>query len=135
FIELTPRFFIVLSIFLIIIAGIYMFGYRRYDPGKKILLMVKIPIFSTFVQLSITHYFALQLSRLLSGGLSIFDSLSLFERQNHLVFFYEEGKRMKLQLQRGEKLEDIVRDCPYFQKELSAIITHGQSNGTLSSDL
>jgi competence protein ComGB len=96
---------------------------------------MKIPFVSAYFRLYFTHYFSIQLSYLLGGGLSVNESLSLFVKNDQQLFYSELGREMKKELRMGEKLEDIVRQYPFFERELSMIIHHGQKNGKLDTEL
>ncbi len=77
----------------------------------------------------------MQLSYLLNGGLSISEALSLFEKNEKQPFYSVLGKAVKLKLREGNKLEDILVSFPFFDRELSNIIRHGQKNGRLDQEL
>ncbi|MGO4887142.1 competence type IV pilus assembly protein ComGB [Anaerobacillus sp. MEB173] len=134
-VSLTPL-FVSLFIFINLLAFCYYyFSYRHYHPSKQISLLLRIPILNVFLKLMLTHYFTVQLGRILKGGLSVYEAMTIFEEQDQLPFFQHEGLMMKMQLKCGEKLEEVVRGRNYIQKELPFIVSHGQANGSLSHDL
>ncbi|WP_027407783.1 competence type IV pilus assembly protein ComGB [Anoxybacteroides tepidamans] len=122
-----------------LIAGIAIAGsmsmFTRLSPIARVNMWVKIPIIRVVARQYYTHLFALQLSHLLRGGLSIYESLQVFEKQRNVSFLRAEGSAMKEQLAQGDKLEHIVASRRYYEKELMLVIRHGQSNGELAKEL
>src|SRR5699024_4287865 len=98
-------------------------------------ILMRIPILRSFLTITITQYFAVQLSRLTKGGLSIFESLTIFEGQNHLAFFQQQATEMKVFLRNGERFDDVLRQNKFYAEELSEVVAHGQSNGNLGEEL
>ena len=71
---------------------------------------MKIPFVSTYLRLFYTHYFSIQLSFLLSGGLSVYEALSMFEHHEEQPFYKQLGKEIKVDLRKGEKLEKTFQN-------------------------
>ena len=124
---------------LLLIAGIsliyYFLIFRKQPALSRNKSLVRLPFAGKFIQLWNTQYFAVQLSFLLSGGLSITEALRLFENNSSHPFFSELGKVMTQKLLTGEGLEDILSEFPFFDKEFSRIVRHGQNNGKLEQEL
>lgn len=130
------RFSVGLLLLLICSSSLYYFlRYKHLPESKKMKLLLNLPIIRFFLVLLNSHFFSIQLSNLLKGGLSIYESLSMFEQQKHSRFFQEEAKEMKRLLSEGERLDEIVNARGFYERELSLIITHGQTNGALSKEL
>ncbi|MFL6556166.1 MAG: type II secretion system F family protein, partial [Bacillus sp. (in: firmicutes)] len=81
------------------------------------------------------HYFSIQLSFLLSGGLSVSEALQLFEQNLRHPFYSHLAKTIKTKLITGEKLETILASLSFFEKEFPMIVKHGQENGKLEQEL
>lgn len=113
----------------------YITRFRHLHPHAQFAHLIRIPLLRSFLPMVITQYFSAQISRLLKGGLSIFECLTVFEGQHHLAFFQQEASRMKRALKRGERLEDVIRDSLYYVDELAEVIAHGQKNGNLAEEL
>lgn len=113
----------------------YILRFRRLSPHKQVFLLMHIPLLHSFLPIVITQYFTIQLSCLLKGGLSIRESLTIFEKQDHLVFFQQEAVQMKGFLRNGERFEDILKHKSFYAKELSEVVAHGQTNGNLAKEL
>jgi competence protein ComGB len=77
----------------------------------------------------------MQLSQLLRGGLSVYEALSVFESQEHVVLFQEEAVQIKKELRSGESLATIIQSKRYFEEELAKTIAFGSANGELSREL
>lgn len=124
-----------LSLCFLILLGFYLFRYRSYSPVRKRSLLSTVPIAGAFSRLLTTHYFSIQLGYLLGGGLSIQEALRLFKEHNKEPLDSQIGKDMIERLMEGESLAEIVREYPFFEKELTFIIRHGQENGKLHQEL
>jgi len=120
---------------LILSTFYYLFIFRKYSILKQRALFVRIPIIGKIFKLLFTHYFSIQLSFLLSGGISISEALSLFEKNQKQLFYSQLGSEIKLKLVTGENLETILRSFPFFEKEFAIIVKHGQENGKLEQEL
>ncbi len=122
-----------------ILAGLYGFYYffrfQKVSPMEQKKLLMKIPFCSAYLRLFYTHYFSTQLSYLLSGGLSVYEAFTLFEQHNEQPFYQQLGGEIKGKLRRGEKLDRILLQYSFFEKELATIVKHGQENGKLPQEL
>ncbi|WP_042355068.1 competence type IV pilus assembly protein ComGB [Bacillus rubiinfantis] len=129
---------IILNIMLALLltgAIYYYFHFRKLSVLKQRGLIVRLPIIGKILKLLFSHYFSIQLSFLLSGGISVSQSLTLFEQNKKQPFYSELGKQIKDKLIRGESLEAILASYPFFEKEFPTIIKHGQENGKLEQEL
>ncbi len=133
--DFLPIFLIMIILCVTILLTYYLFRFRKHSPLDQKRKLVRIPIAGPFFRLYYTHFFAVQLSYLLSGGLSVYEALSLFEQNEKQPFYKGIGKAIKSHLRRGDKLEDILNGFPFFERELSNIIRHGQKNGRLDQEL
>lgn len=113
----------------------YFFYFRRLSPLNKLRKLSKIPFIKTFVVLLTSHYFSIQLSSLLKGGLSIFQAIQVFENSPYMRFLKEEATEIKKQLAQGDTLESIIHSRVYFESELAVVIYHGQTNGEIVKEL
>ncbi len=118
------------------LTAIYYFCiFRKYSILKQRTLLVHIPIVGRILKLLFTHYFSIQLSFLLSGGISVSEALFLFEQNQRQPFYSQIGREIKLKLVTGEKLETIIAAFSFFEKEFPMIMKHGQENGKLAQEL
>lgn len=122
-----------LSLFLSL--NYYFFKFKKFSPIKQKSLLSSTPLIGSFYRLFTTHYFSIQLSYLLSGGLSILESLKLFEEHVKHSFDRQLGKEMQEQLSTGNSFDDILKKYTFFEEELSFIVKHGQENGKLEQEL
>jgi competence protein ComGB len=126
----------VVMLFFLFAGGFYYFYIFQKLP---ILLqrsqLVRIPVAGRVMRLLFTHYFSVQLSFLLSGGISVFEALLLFEKNQKQLFYSQLGKEIKKSLLTGERFETIIASFPFFEKEFPTIIKHGQDNGKLEQEL
>lgn len=114
----------------------YYFSVFKHKPiEKQMSLLVKIPIISKIFIMFHSYFFALQLSNLLRGGLSTFESLKVFESQNIIPFYQIEAIHLIEKLKTGSHLHQIIDDRGFYETELSLVILHGQANGQLAREL
>lgn len=133
--DLFPFVLILILLFLIFAFYYYFMKFRRYTPLKRRTLMTSIPILGVYFRLLTSHYFSIQLSYLLRGGLSILEALKLFEQNMKHSFDRQLGKEMQEQLSKGETFEEILKQYSFFEKELPFIVKHGHENGKLDQEL
>ncbi|MED0961369.1 competence type IV pilus assembly protein ComGB [Bacillus paramycoides] len=134
-IKSLPYFIFIIVLTVIIGFSLYMFYFRKLPPIQKVKILIHIPLMKTFLILNHSHYFSAQLSGLLQGGLSVLEALIVMMEQKHHPFFQYEATRIERQLIAGEQLQTIIAKSGYYEKELSYIITHGQVNGNLATEL
>ncbi len=133
--ELNRFFLLIVGLLIVISLAYYFLYFQKRTPVEKMKLLVKIPILKSVTIMFNSHFFSVQLSNLLKGGLSIFQALTMFEQQLHSPFFREEAKEMKQLLREGNRLDEILRLRDFYEADLAMIISHGQSNGNLPSEL
>lgn len=130
------KWFLFIFLFMICLSSLYYFvGFKKKQADEQMSLLLNIPILNKFLKMFNSYFFSLQLSNLLKGGLSTFESFKIFENQNMLPFFKIEATCIIEQLKKGERLESIVEDRRFYEKELAHVILHGQANGKLAREL
>lgn len=128
--------FIWLVLFSFLSVSIFYFvKFSHYSSIRQKSILSALPIVGHFLRLFYTHYFSLQISYMLSGGLSIHEALSLFEKNEKKSLYQELGVEIKMSLRKGEKLEDILLKYSFLERDLPHIIQHGQKNGKLDQEL
>lgn len=125
--------FVVLLVAIVVLY--YVFVFRKISVLHQRSQLVRIPLLGSILKLLFTHYFSVQLSFLLAGGISVFEALQLFEKNHRQPFFSQLGMEIKKKLLTGENLESILACFPFFEKEFPMIIKHGQENGKLEQEL
>jgi competence protein ComGB len=130
-----PYFLVAITLLLVLIYFFYMMNVRNLSPLQRMKLLLKLPLLKSILSLFITHYFAIQLSYLLKGGLSILDSLTIFEKQSYFQFFQLESINIKAGLREGIDFPSLLERNPLFAPELSYVVSHGLANGSLSKEL
>ncbi|QCJ43456.1 type II secretion system F family protein [Bacillus sp. S3] len=122
-------------VLLFLTAVYYFFVFRKLSILQQRSQLVRIPIAGRVLKLLFTHYFSIQLSFLLSGGISVSEALILFEKNGRQPFYSRVAEEIKIKLVTGEKLESILAAFSFFEKEFPMIIKHGQENGKLEQEL
>lgn len=130
-----PRITAFLFLFFIIILAVYFFYFVKLPILTQRKHLLKIPLLGSTLRLIQTQYFTLQLGYLLSGGLSVHESLQLFETAPRSGFYREIGLIITDRLKRGEDFPHILSQLQLFEEELPLVIKHGQTNGKLAKEL
>lgn len=133
--DLLKTIFLITILSPFFIIPYYHFVFRKYPPTKQQNILVRIPIIGKGLKIYHSYYFSSQMSYLLKGGLSIFESLTVFCEQNLMPFYQEEARFFMTELKKGERLDEILAKRPFFEAELSAIVHHGQASGKLDREL
>ncbi|WP_121642897.1 competence type IV pilus assembly protein ComGB [Bacillus vallismortis] len=119
-------------------AGIglyYWVVFKKKPPARQMLICVRIPFVGNLIRLFNSYFFSLQLSSLLQSGLSIYDSLNAFKQQTFLPFYRCEAEQVIERLKAGESIEAAICDSPFYEKDFSKVISHGQLSGRLDREL
>lgn len=130
-----PFVIIILAFILVISVLYYLLIFKKATVLHQKAQLVRLPFIGRILRLLYTHYFSIQLSFLLSGGISFTEALILFEVNPRQIFYRELAKKLKDKLVTGEKLESIFTSFSFFEKEFTMIIRHGQENGKLEQEL
>jgi competence protein ComGB len=130
-----PIFLLIFSFILLLAAFYYFFIFRKIPLLEQKAQLVRIPVLGHVLRLIYTHYFSIQLSFLLSGGISFSEALMMFETNPRQPFYRELAAQIRIKLVTGEKLEPILKTFSFFEKEFSMIVRHGQENGKLEQEL
>ncbi|CAH0176540.1 Type II secretion system protein F [Peribacillus sp. Bi96] len=132
----------ILPVIPFILLGLLLFMYvlKRFwfnglCPLRQRRILMSIPISGTFIKLYETYFFASQLSGLLSGGLSINESIKLFSKNQQQPFYQKLCSIIKDDLTEGRSLEMIFRELPYFDANLPVVAANGQKYGRLDAEL
>ncbi|MGY3313618.1 competence protein ComGB [Peribacillus simplex] len=111
------------------------FWFNGLCPLRQRRILMGIPIFGTFIKLYETYFFASQFSGLLSGGLSINESIKLFSKNQQQPFYQKLCSIIKDDLTEGRSLEMIFQELPYFDGNLPVVAANGQKYGRLDAEL
>jgi len=135
FLSFIPNLFLLLLLLIIIAMIMYFYWFKKLPYDVQMNIFLKIPLWRQLIVSYQSQLFAFQLSNLLYGGLSIYESLQVLESQENMPFLQIEARHVKLRLVKGEKLDSIIESRNHFEKELALVIRHGQSNGELAKEL
>ncbi len=124
----------ILSIFLVGVTSFFIFKKRRTSYEIQFTLR-KLPVIGDLVQLWNTYYIAYHTSQLLSGGLSLSQSLLFIKDDPEKPYLAEAIEKINKGLLDGESLANAVGEIPIWRKELVAVIEHGQLSGKLEIEL
>ncbi|WP_173106756.1 competence type IV pilus assembly protein ComGB [Bacillus sp. KH172YL63] len=135
FIENFPMMMSIGFIF-ILTAGVFLLLFKdRISPVKVSRTLCMIPYLSTYFKLGHSHFFAKELSFLLTSGVSITESLLIIESQTFRPTLQYISAQCIKKLREGKPFNDCLSSLPFFQNELSFVVLHGQTNGRLAEEL
>ncbi|WP_147533951.1 competence type IV pilus assembly protein ComGB [Bacillus marasmi] len=135
FSNLFPYFLYAVLVILLLIFLYYYVHFRKFSVYERRSKIVKLPFVGSFCKLWFTQYFAVQLSYLLSGGLSVLEALRMFEDYQQQPFYASVCRELRSNLSKGDRLEDILAKHTVFEAELALIVKHGQESGKLPQEL
>ncbi|WP_199880627.1 competence type IV pilus assembly protein ComGB [Bacillus massiliglaciei] len=127
-----PLFFVLLLLALFLTKR---FWYDRMPPLEQRKQLLKLPVAGTFARLYDTYFFSSQLSGLLSGGLSINESLRIFASNQKQPFYEQLCLEIENDLVSGRSLAAIFEESPFFERNLPLIALNGQKYGRLDAEL
>ncbi|MCA1031719.1 type II secretion system F family protein [Bacillus timonensis] len=132
---IPSQWFLIGAIMILILLLFTSLTIKKLTPKKRMMIFTKIPLLRTYIKLNNSHFFSVQLSNLLKGGLSIYEALKVFERISHSSFFKVESKDIVNSLSAGERLDELIMNSSFYEGELGLVIAHGQANGNLEREL
>ncbi|WP_243386342.1 competence type IV pilus assembly protein ComGB [Bacillus kexueae] len=127
--------FLVFVLVCIIVTFYYFFFFRKLSPHSQLNVIIRVPFIRKLFSLYNSYYFSFQMSFLLKGGLSIYESLTLFQQQPMLPLYKHEANHMIEQLADGKKFSDILRESQLFENEIADVTYHGQAISKLDREL
>ncbi len=130
-----PRFFFTSYLLSFVVFVLLFLKFKRIHIKNQIDWLSRLPVYGHITIKFYSQYFAMQLSQLLRGGLSVYEALTVFENQEHILLLQVEATQMKKELRSGESLSSIIKARHYFEPELSKTIAFGSANGELSREL
>ena len=124
----------------LLVTGLFLLLFYRFfwyprSSFQKQMLLSRLPMIGQLFRLWNTYYFSFHLGQLLKSGLSLGDCLELLaddpEKRDlkHAILIINRA------LLTGKEFPRAVSTIPFWQKELEAIIHHGQLYGTLDREL
>jgi competence protein ComGB len=133
--NMLPLLLFFFLVMVLLLFANYLIYFRKLPIINQRQYLLKIPLIGSSLRLIQTQYFALQLGYLLTGGLSVHESLQLFETAPKNQFYRTLSEMITKRLKTGENLAHILEQMNLFEKELPYIISHGQTNGKLDKEL
>ncbi|MCT2346304.1 competence type IV pilus assembly protein ComGB [Niallia taxi] len=130
-----PFVLLLIGAFLLSLLYYYLRIFRKKDSLERLRLMAAIPVIGKCFSLYYTYIFSLQLSHLLQGGFSIFESLKFFQEAKENAPLALAGEKVIDHLKKGERMEQAFLCLTFLEKEFCRILQHGQENGKLDQEL
>lgn len=131
-----PKLITITTLSILTVAFYSFFTFKKKRTSYEIQFTLgKIPVIGDLVRLWNTYYIAYHTSQLLSGGLSLSQSLSFIKDDPEKPYLAEAIEKINKRLLEGESLASAVGEIPIWKKELVAVIEHGQLSGKLEIEL
>ncbi|UTR14453.1 type II secretion system F family protein [Salipaludibacillus sp. LMS25] len=108
--------------------------FRRKPVMDQIGLALSIPLVKHYLRQLLTYYFTSQFFPLLNNGFSLKETLNIIEKGAYLTFFQQEALRLRLGLEAGYDLADLVREVPFYLPQLYTVMSMGESKGDLGKE-
>ncbi|WP_332689900.1 competence type IV pilus assembly protein ComGB [Halalkalibacter lacteus] len=108
---------------------------KKLSPYQRTRKLMSIPFCKKYVKTVITYFFALQLGKFISTGMSLQQSLAQFQKQDYLPFFQQECVQISHELHQGRSFQEILFAKDYLRTELSYVVDNGEKAGYLGNDL
>ncbi|MFC0522631.1 competence type IV pilus assembly protein ComGB [Pontibacillus salicampi] len=127
-----------LLIFLFL-SGLSLLLWKALSPriplSKRLSYYQRIPLCVTILKTETTFLFSYHLGSLLGAGLSIQNALKVMQQQGQFPILQWYAQHLYKDLSEGKSFAAILRDYPYFRKELSDMVMRNQTDGKLEMDL
>lgn len=130
-----PDFLVGLTLFLIVMALIFMSYMRKKKAGEQLLLYYKIPLLNRILKLQLTKVIAYELGILLENGYSLQSALKLLGEQKHQKLVAHNAQLLLEEVSQGESLSAAVLINRYFHSEFYTFVEHGEQSGNLGKEL
>jgi competence protein ComGB len=108
--------------------------FRRKPVIDQIGLALSLPLVKHYLRQILTYYFTCQFYPLLKNGFSLKETLDIIEKGAYLTFFQQEARRLRLGLEAGNNLADLVNDVVFYLPQLHTVISMGESKGDLGKE-
>lgn len=114
---------------------LFLLWFRKLPLQRRLLLMLKIPLYRSYLKMYCTYYLVSQLSPLLNNGFSLHEALTILKNDSQVPFIQEEAMYFLTQLTNGEEFSKIVQERKYFEEQFPVMIRLGETKGKLGKEL
>lgn len=131
---LSQFWYLALIIFLVLGYGVYFFA-KKTDLGRKVVnfILLKLPIFSDLTQKLNSARFARTLNSLLSGGVSLTESLKITSDTLDNYFYRKAVAETIPEVEKGKSLSSLLVKYPkLFPPMVTEMIAVGEETGSLT---
>ncbi|MCR6096703.1 type II secretion system F family protein [Salipaludibacillus agaradhaerens] len=123
-------FFVACAMILLIVI----MWFRRKPVIDQVGLALSLPLVKHYLRQLLTYYFTSQFYPLLKNGFSLKETLNIIEKSAYLTFFQQEAHRLRLGLEAGHDLADLVSEVPFYLPQLYTVISMGESKGDVGRE-
>lgn len=108
---------------------------KTQTAEQQTAFLYRLPLVKRYMQLYVTREFSYILSGFLQSGVSLQDALFHSEAQKKSLVISYVATRLKEHVLAGTSLSQAVAAQPYFHRDFTAYVRHGESNGQLGAEL
>ncbi|RNA68946.1 competence type IV pilus assembly protein ComGB [Alteribacter keqinensis] len=108
---------------------------KSWPPHRKIRILLCLPFIRTYTRSFLTYFLVTQLSPMLNSGLSLNQSLVMLSKDSQLLFYREEAKRIKHDIQKGELMSRVINTHFHYEEQLETVIALGEAKGRIGEEL
>ncbi|AQS53311.1 Type II secretion system protein F [Jeotgalibaca dankookensis] len=126
FLTYLPHLFLgILSLLLIVIVGTYSY-WRDKEAYERASFVIRIPLLGKLAKNYYTFYYCREISYFLLNGLALNQMIVSMKTLEANQLMRELALRMEKFLRDGHTLPHFIESIPFFNKEMSWIIYHGE---------
>jgi competence protein ComGB len=104
---------------------------RLLTLDQQLGLLLRVPILSYLIKLSLTSTFTTHFGSLLKVGMPINQAFLVMASQTFHPFLQEEGALITKKLTEGHSLPHILSDRPFYTKDLATVVRNGAASQRL----
>lgn len=134
-IDLMTTFCIFFVLFSILLTIGWKFYKHHFDIDRQLAILQRIPILKHFLRLQTSYYLASHMSMFLKAGLSMKNILEHLNEQRKLPIVRYYASLMLMRLLTGQRLESLLYDLPFVDKQLAEVVYKSTNVQTMEKDL
>ncbi|OZI11942.1 hypothetical protein CEW92_09400 [Bacillaceae bacterium SAS-127] len=135
FLQVAPPLIMTVTFLFFIIFTMLFLYYQKQTPQKRISLLMKIPVVSSYFSLFFTRLFSKEVSYLLKSGFAVNEVLLILQQQTMHPILKHIAAEMNATLLLGHSFAEAAEQIACFEQQLAKLLRHGEANGRLAEEL
>jgi competence protein ComGB len=104
---------------------------RTLSPDQQLVMLLRVPVLSYLIKLSLTSTFTAHFGSLLKVGMPINQAFLVMANQTFHPFLQTEGAFITKKLTEGYSLPQILSARPFYTKDLATVVRNGAASQRL----